>query len=148
MLQELRKIFDFLKYGGIWNSYLEKKYGIKKENFEIWYKSLENGKTKLQKQTILYRGIKNKYIENYEVGQQIMNKGYRSTSFDISVAKKYAGKNGIVIYINAGRESQGVYMRQYSKYPEDFEWLLLRNSILEVFGINAKEKEVYTSLKI
>ena len=128
----------------MWNSELEKKYSLNTEQFENIVKNLDNNHVPLVKNTILHRGLNESFGE-IKIWQKIIDRGYTSTSFDKGVAEWYAGKNGIIAYIDAIKGTKGIYIRQYSERPEEIEFLLPKGTELEFYA--KKGNEIHCKLK-
>ena len=88
---------------------------------------------------------RNDSINKFNIGKEITDKGFASSSFDRGVSKYYAGKNGTILHIEAPKGTKGVYIRQNSAKPEEVEFLLSRNTKLVVYNI--KGNNVYCKLK-
>lgn len=117
---------------GKWNSELEDKYALDSSQFKNIVKDLDNNQVKLVEDCILYRGLKDN-AKKFKIGQKIPNKGYVSTSFDKEVAEYFAEKNGTILHIDSFKGTKSVYIRQNSKYPEQVEFLLPRNTELVIY---------------
>jgi len=131
-------------HNGIWNSELESKYGMNRTQFNNMVKDLDNNQIKLIEDATLYRGF-NKPSSRFEIGQEIPDRGYVSTSFDKGVSRYYAGEKGTILQIDVFKGTKGVYIRQHSSRPEELEFLLPRGTKLVVY--DKKGNYVYCKLK-
>ncbi|GAA5818433.1 MAG: hypothetical protein CfClM3_0464 [Methanobrevibacter sp. CfCl-M3] len=103
----------------------------------------------LKNEIVLYRGLKNFSTDDFKVGAVFHNiGGFQSSSSKISVARKYAGDNGIVLIIKAITGTKCLCMGKYSTNPYDEEFLLDYLYDYIPYKIDKETKDVYVNLKL
>jgi len=103
----------------------------------------------LKEEVILYRGLKDFSIDEFEIGVVFSNiGGFQSSSFNKLVARKYAGENGVVLIIKATVGTKGVCMHECTTNPNDNEFLLDYRYDCIPYKIDKENNEIYVNLKL
>ncbi|RBQ22394.1 hypothetical protein ALNOE001_21410 [Candidatus Methanobinarius endosymbioticus] len=81
---------------------------------------------------LFYTEVLINLLLNSKQVKKISDMGFASTSFDKGISKYFAGETGTIIHIDVPKGTKGVYIRQNSKYPQQVEFSLKRNTKLIV----------------
>jgi len=78
---------------------------------------------------VVYRGIdmRDPIITNYKKGRKIHWSAYSSTTLELSTAKQFATKNGIIIKLETQSEQSGKSIAFFSPFKNEEEILLSPN---------------------
>lgn len=83
---------------------------------------------------LVYRGMRNMDISQFQPGTRFVDKGYVSTSMNKGVSDSFGGSASVRFEIHVPKGSQGAYMVG-SDHPEEQEFLLPRGSTFRILEV-------------
>ncbi len=86
----------------------------------------------------VFRGVDNDVMKNVKIGDVYIDKGFMSTSFNLSVSRDFAGEQGSLLKIRIKHGTKALYADPISDLDQK-EVILARNSKLKVTAIRKED---------